>query len=117
MVEYTANIYSQFTVNGCVTCATVIWQWLLQVTTVQMTFNDTEEYSLKSIAILGCKICSQIAVAHVTLLKAVLSTVEIFAVYNGICRYLKGFIFWLWFVVMLHTSQFIMYKQTTFVKI
>ena len=45
-----------------------------------MTFKDTEEYSLGSIAILGCNIYSQIVVAHVTLLKAVLSTVEIFAV-------------------------------------
>ena len=45
-----------------------------------MTFNDTEEYSLRSIAILGCNIYSQIVVAHVTLPKAVLSTVKIFAV-------------------------------------
>ena len=79
---HTANIYSQFTVIGCVTCATVIWQWLLHLMTVHMTFNDTEEYSLRSIAILGCNIYSQIAVAHVTLLKAVLSTVKIFAVYE-----------------------------------
>ena len=76
---YTANIYSQFTVIGCVTCATVIWQWL-QSTTVKKTFNDSEEYSLKSIAILGCNLCSKIAVAHVKLPKAVLSTVKIFAV-------------------------------------
>ena len=48
-----------------------------------MTFNDTEEYSLRSIAILGCNICSKITVAHVTLPKAVLSTVIIFAVYTG----------------------------------
>ena len=47
---------------------------------VQIRFNDTEEYSFKSIAILGCNICSKITVAHVTLPKAVLSTVEIFAV-------------------------------------
>ena len=45
-----------------------------------MTFNDTEEYSLRSIAILGCNIWSQITVAHVTLPKAVLSTVKIFTV-------------------------------------
>ena len=77
---HTANIYSQFTVIGCVTCATVFLQWLLQATTVHMTFNDTEEYSLRSIAILGCNMCSQITVAHVTLPKAVLSTVKIFAV-------------------------------------
>ena len=49
--------------------------------TVHMAFNDTEEYNLRSIAILGCNICSQITVAHVTLPKAVLSTVKIFAVY------------------------------------
>ena len=49
--------------------------------TVFMIFNDIEEYSLRSIAILGCNICSQITVAHVTLPNAVLSTVEIFAVY------------------------------------
>ena len=36
----TANYYSQFIVNGCVTCATVIWQQLLQTTTVRMTFTD-----------------------------------------------------------------------------
>ena len=79
--SYTANIYSQFTVIGCVTCATVIWQWLLQATTVHMTFNDTEKYSLRSIAILGRNIYSQITVAHVTLPKAVQNTVKIFAVY------------------------------------
>ena len=78
--SYTANIYSQFTVIGCVTCATVILQWLLQARTVHVTFNETEEYSLRSIAILGCNIYSQIAVGHVTLPKAVLSTVKIFAV-------------------------------------
>ena len=78
--RYTVNIYNQFTVIGCVKCATVIWQWLLQETTVHMTFNDTEEYSLRSIAILGYNIWSQITVAHVTLPKAVLSTVKIFAV-------------------------------------
>ena len=49
--------------------------------TVHMTFNDTEEYGLRSIAILGCNICSQITVPHVTLPKAVLSTVKIFAVW------------------------------------
>ena len=48
--------------------------------TVHMTFNDTEEYSLRSIAILDCNRYSQIAVAHVTLPKAVLSTVKMLAV-------------------------------------
>ena len=78
---YTANIYSQFTVIGCVTCATVIWQCLLQATTVHMTFNDTEEYSLRSITTFGCNICSPITIAHVHLPKCVLSTVKLFAVY------------------------------------
>ena len=49
--------------------------------TANKIFNDTEEYSLRSIAILGCNRYSQITVAHVTLPKAVLSTVKIFAVY------------------------------------
>ena len=49
--------------------------------TVDKTINDTEEYSLRSIAILGCNRFSQIAVAHVTLPKVVLSAVKIFAVY------------------------------------
>ena len=37
---------------------------------------------MRSIAILGCNIYSQITVAHVTLPKAVLNTVKIFAVYH-----------------------------------
>ena len=45
-----------------------------------MTLNNTEEYSLRSIAILGCDIYSQITVAHVTLPKGVLSAIKIFAV-------------------------------------
>ena len=45
--------------------------------TVQIAFNDTEEHSLKSIAILGCNICSQITVAQVTLPKAVLGTAKL----------------------------------------
>ena len=56
-------------------------------TIVHMTFSDTEEYSLRSIAILGCNIYSQIAVAHVTLPKAVLSTFKIFAVYIPNAKY------------------------------
>ena len=48
---------------------------------MHMIFIDTEEYSLRLIAILGCNICSKITVAHVTLPKAVHSTVKIFAVY------------------------------------
>ena len=45
-----------------------------------MTLADIEEYSLRSIATLGCNIYSQITVAHVTQPKAVLSKAEIFAV-------------------------------------
>ena len=47
---------------------------------VQIIFDDTEEYILRSIAILGCNIYSKITVAHITLPKAVLNTVKIFAV-------------------------------------
>ena len=75
---YTANIYSQFTVIDCVTCATVFFQWLLQATTILMTFNDTEMYSLRSLTILECNVCIQVTVAHVTLPKAILSAVKIF---------------------------------------
>ena len=82
-VPCTANIYSQFTVIDCVTCATVIWQWLSQTMTVLMTLTDIKEYNIRSIAILGCNIYSQITVAHVTLPKAVLNTVKIFAVWSS----------------------------------
>ena len=41
-----------------------------------------EEYNLRSIAILGCSIYSQITEAPITLPKAVLNTVKIFAVYK-----------------------------------
>ena len=47
------------------------------------------EYIFRSIAILGCNICSQINVAHVTMPKAVLSTVKIFAVYENILKLSK----------------------------
>ena len=77
---YTANIYSQFTVIGCVTFPTVIWQWLLQPMTVHMTITDIEEYSLRSNTVLDCTMYNQITVGNVTLPKAVLSTVKIFAV-------------------------------------
>ena len=46
-----------------------------------MTFTDTEEYNMRSIAILGCNIYIQITVVQVTLPKAVLNTVKIFAVH------------------------------------
>ena len=47
---------------------------------VHVTLNDIEEYSLRSIAVLGSNMHSQITVGNVTLPKAVLSTVKIFAV-------------------------------------
>ena len=47
-----------------------------------MTLADIEEYILRSIATLGCNIYSQITVANVTLPKAVLNTVKVFAVYK-----------------------------------
>ena len=78
---YTANIYSQFTVIGCVTFPTVIWQWLLQPLAVHMTLTDIEEYSLRLNNVLDCTIYNQITVGNVTLPEAVLSTVKIFAVY------------------------------------
>ena len=48
---------------------------------VLMTVSDIEEYSLRSIAVLGYNMHNQITVGNVTLPKAVLSTVKIFAVY------------------------------------
>ena len=39
---------------------------------------------MRSIAILGCNIYSQITVAHLSLPRAVLNTVKIFAVYRSI---------------------------------
>ena len=51
---------------------------------VHMTVTDFEEYSLRLSAMFGCNMCSQITVGNVTLTKAVLSTVKIFAVYINI---------------------------------
>ena len=45
-----------------------------------MTLSDIEEYSLILIAVLGGKMYSQITVGNITLPKAVLSTVKMFAV-------------------------------------
>ena len=47
-----------------------------------MTFTDIEEYNMRSIAISGNNIYSQITVATLTLPKAVLNTFKIFAVYR-----------------------------------
>ena len=55
--------------------------------TVHMTFNDTEEYNLRSIAILGFNMHSQITMKNLTMPKAVLSLVKIFAVYMK-CSYI-----------------------------
>ena len=62
-----------------------------------MTFNDTEGYRIQSIAILDCKICSKITVAHVTLPKAVLITVKIFAVWGQYSIILITINIWFWF--------------------
>ena len=48
---------------------------------VHMTLTDIEEYSLRLNNVLDCAIYNQITVRNVTLPKAVLSTVKIFAVY------------------------------------
>ena len=48
--------------------------------TVHMIFTDIEEYNMRPMATLGYNIYSQITVAHITLPKAVLNTVKIFAV-------------------------------------
>ena len=47
---------------------------------VHMTFTDIEEYSLRLNNVLDCTMYNQITVGNVTLPKAVLSTVKIFAV-------------------------------------
>ena len=52
-----------------------------------MALNDIEEYILRSIAVLGGIRHSQITVGNVTLPKAVLSTVKIFAVQIELVQY------------------------------
>ena len=49
-----------------------------------MALNGIEEYSLRSITTLGGNMHSQITVGNVTLPKAVLKTVKIFAVYKAL---------------------------------
>ena len=49
--------------------------------TVHMTITDIEEYSLRSNTVLDCTMYNQITVGNVTLPKAALSTVQLFAVY------------------------------------
>ena len=48
---------------------------------VHMTVTDNEEYSLRLNNVLDCTIYNQITVGNVTLPKAVLGTVKIFAVH------------------------------------
>ena len=48
---------------------------------VPMALSDIEECSLRSIAVLSGNMHSQITVGSITLPKAVLSTIKIFAVY------------------------------------
>ena len=52
---------------------------------VHMTLTDIEEYSLRLNNVLDCTIYNHITVRNVTLPKAVLSTVKIFAVYAPVC--------------------------------
>ena len=47
---------------------------------VHMTLTDIEEYSLRLNNVLDCTMYNQITVGNITLPKAVLSTVKIFAV-------------------------------------
>ena len=54
---------------------------------VHMTLTDIEEYSLRLDNVLDCTIYNQITVGNVTLPKAVLSIVKIFAVYMK-CSYI-----------------------------
>ena len=97
---YTANIHSQYTVISCVTFPTVIWQWLSQPTAVLMALSGIEEYSLSSIPVLGCNMHSQITVGNVTLPKAVLSTVKIFAMYKENCEDAKNW----WIYIQIHSK-------------
>ena len=48
---------------------------------VPMTLSDIEEYSLRSIAVLGGNMHSQITMGNISLPKAALSTVKIFTVH------------------------------------
>ena len=63
---YTANIYSQFTVIGCVTFPTVIWLCVLQ----PKTAIDLKLYSSVSLSVVGtavgCANHCQITVGNVT---------------------------------------------------
>ena len=75
--DYTANIYSNFTVIGCVTFPTVIWQQLLQPMAVHMMLTGIEEYRLRLNTVLDCTMNNHITVGNLTLLKALLNTVKI----------------------------------------
>jgi hypothetical protein len=54
-----------------------------------MTLTDIEECSWRLNIILKCTVYNQISVGNVTLPKAVLSTVKIFAVQTAPCKYLS----------------------------
>ena len=66
----------------CYVCHCNLAVRLSQTTIVYMIFTDIKEYNMRSIAIVGRNIYSQITVANVTLPKAVLNAVEIFSVYK-----------------------------------
>ena len=57
---------------------------------------------MRSIAILGCNVYSQITVAHVTLPKAVLNTVKIFAVwlFSGV-GWSSLYVFWVYHITFI----------------
>ena len=56
----------------------------LQPLAVQTTVIDFEEYSYSLSDVFGCNMCSKITVGYATQLKAVPSTVKIFAVLSKI---------------------------------
>ena len=55
----------------------------LQSLAVQITVIDFEKYSYSLRDVFGCNMCSKITVGFATQLKAVPSTVKIFAVWHG----------------------------------
>ena len=73
---------------------------------VHMTLTDIEEYSLRLNNVLDCTIYNQITVGNVTLPKAVLSTVKIFAVYVFASFYLIFLLVLLGVQILLKNGNF-----------
>ena len=67
LADFTANIYSQFSVIGFITLVTIIWQWLSKVIAIHMTLTGIEKYISNLIAEFGCprNRYSQISVTNV----------------------------------------------------